>query len=341
MATSRFNLFINDIDISSQIKKAESQESIADWFLHIILEDREPTSKILTEFNNRSVSVRFRVSVTDVEGEEKAPALWRLGQAVSAWRLNEEHDGELILYGTGRLGLEETKDIRSDDNTQNTISGRFTTIESLAGVITNKRTDEGDITWHHGPATELARMNRNADIEFKRTEEVRQVTSPSFVLFLATSAASSYRLLYNSGVSTSDGSLLYSSLVLLPLAVEYFLKYLLIKEFGPLPKKYKNHTLLKLYDALPFPLQRVIGDNFEDELRATGRSGDSHSIRVCLMRFRNAFTAMRYLFDPENANSSLHLQEPNHIIILMCTMNALERVCGGPLNFRRSHQEIV
>ena len=73
---------------------------------------------------------------------------------------------------------------------------------------------------------------------------------------------------------------------------------------------------------------------FKDELGQTGRSPDSHNIRVCLMRFRNAFTAMRYLFDPENANTSIHLQNPNHTIILVCVMNALERACGGPCDFR-------
>ena len=52
------------------------------------------------------------------------------------------------------------------------------------------------------------------------------------------------------------------------------------------------------------------------------------------MRFRNAFTAMRYLFDPENANTSIHLQNPDHMIILVCVMNALERACGGPHYFR-------
>ena len=339
MGTSRLDLFVNGNDTSSQIKKVETHESTTDWFIHATLENREPTSGILADFDNRGVSVKFRFTVTHDEGEEEISSPWRFGRAASAWRLNEEHDGELILYGTGRLGRDGSKDVNLGDDTHHTISGTITAMESVSGVITNERSEEGEITWIRGPSAEFERMVRDAEIEFKRTEEVRRVTSPSFVRFLASSAASSYRLLYDSGISMRDGSLLYSSLVLLPLAVEYFIKYLLIQEFGPLPKEHKTHMLLKLFDALPFPLQRMIGDNFEDEIRKTGRSGDSHNIRVCLMRFRNAFTTMRYLFDPENANTSMHLQEPNHIIILMCTMNALERVCGGLLNFRRAPQE--
>ena len=39
-------------------------------------------------------------------------------------------------------------------------------------------------------------MARDAEIEFEREREVRAVTSPGFVLSLASGAASSYRLLY-------------------------------------------------------------------------------------------------------------------------------------------------
>ena len=339
MGTSRLDLVVNGSDISSQIKKVETHESTTDWFIHTTLENREPTSEILTKLDNRSVSVKFRFTATYDYGEEKFSTPWRIGQAVSAWRLNEEHDGELILYGAGRLGRDGSKDVNLGDDTHHTISGTITAMESVGGVITNERSEEGEITWSQGPSADFERAVRDAEIEFKQTEEVRRVTSPSFVLFLASSAASSYRLLYNSGISMGAGSLLHSSLVLLPLAVEYFIKYLLIQESGPLPKEHKTHMLLKLFDALPFHLQRMVVGNFEEELRKTGRSEDSHNIRVCLMRFRNAFTTMRYLFDPENANKSMHLLEPNHIVILMCAMNALERVCGGPLNFRRAPQE--
>ena len=338
--TSRLDLFVNDNDISSQIKTTNTYESTTDWFVYAILENREPTSGILTEFDNRRVSVKFRFTVTYDEGEEEISSPWHFGRAASAWRLNEEHDGELILYGTGRLGRDESKGSKLDDDTHHTVPATITAAESIGGVITNERSEEGEITLLRGPSAEFGRTVRNAEIEFNRAEEVRSITSPAFVLFLASGAASSYRLLYNSGISMGDGSLLHSSLVLLPLAVEYFIKYLLIREFGPLPKEHKTHMLLKLFDALPFPLQKIIGDNFEDELTKTGRSRDSHNIRVCLMRFRNAFTTMRYLFDLENANTSMHLREPDHIIILMCAMNALEHVCGGTHNFRRTPQEI-
>ena len=340
VGTSRLELFLNDINISSHIKTATTFKSTTDWFVHATLENEEPTSGILTEFNNRSVSVRFRFVLTYGERGEETSYPWHFGRAASAWRLNEERDGELILYGTGRLGRDKPQGTKSDDDTHHTISATVITAESIGGVITNERSEEGEITLLRGPSAESERAVRNAEIEFKRTEEVRLVTSHAFVLFLASSAASSYRLLYNSGISMGDGSLLHSSLVLLPLAVEYFIKYLLIQEFGPLPKEHKTHMLLKLFDALPFPIQKMVNYDFKDELIKTGRPRDSHNIRVCLMRFRNAFTTMRYLFDLENANTSMHLREPDHIIVLMCALNALERVCGGPLNFRGALQEV-
>ena len=101
MGTSRLDLVVNGSDISSQIKKVETHESTTDWFIHATLENREPTSEILTKLDNRSVSVKFRFIATYDYGEEKISTPWRIGQTVSAWRLNEEHDGELILYGAG------------------------------------------------------------------------------------------------------------------------------------------------------------------------------------------------------------------------------------------------
>ena len=328
--SSRFELFVNDEDISPQIKAANAHCSTADWFIHATCEDEEPTSGILSKLDGRSVAVKFRFTMT--RGDEEATSSpWRQGQGVSSWRLNEELDGELIVYGTGRLREDESEDAMPAYDSQETVPVTVTAYESVGGVITNERSSDGEITRFYGPSAEAERVAINEELEIVRAAQVGLVTDPAFVLSLATGAAASNRLLYNSGLGVRDGSLLYSSLVLLPLAVEYFLKYLLIQEYGPLSKEHKNHMLLKLFDALPFSLQKSVCENFEDELRRTGRAGDSHNIRVCLMRFRNAFTTMRYLFDPENANTSLHLQDPDHTIVLVCAMNALERVCGGPL----------
>ena len=294
----------------------------------------------MTGLDGRRVSVKFRlVAERGEEGGEEILFRWRFGKPTLSYRLNEENNGDLILYDTGRLGRDNSKDDASDEDTQHTVTGTIDATETLGGVIVNRRSEDGEITFFRGPSAELQRMARDAEIEVEREREVKSVTSPGFVLSLASGAASSYRLLYNSGIKAGDGSLLRSSLILLPLAVEYFIKFLLVRESGPLLssrllKKYKTHMLLKLFDALPFAIQRRVDDFFKDELGQTGRSPDSHSIRVCLMRFRNAFTVMRYLFDPENASTSIHLQNPNHTIILVCVMNALERTCEGPYDFR-------
>ena len=333
--TSKFDLFVDDNDLSPQIKTVSMYESATDWFVHAVLENGEPTSGVVAGLDGRRVPVKFRFVIDHTEeGGEEILFPWRFGKPTLSYRLNEENSGELILYDTGRLGRDNSEDDVPEEDAQHTVTGTIAVAESVGGVITNQHTAEGEITVFSGPSAEFHRMARDAEIEFEREREVRAVTSPGFVLSLASGAASSYRLLYNSGINAGDGSLLRSSLILLPLAVEYFIKFLLVRESGPLSKEHKTHMLLKLFDALPFSVQRRVDDFFKDELGQTGRSPDSHSIRVCLMRFRNAFTAMRYLFDPENANTSIHLQNPDHMIILVCVMNALERACGGPHYFR-------
>ena len=332
VGTSKVDLFVDDNDLSSRIKTVSMYESAEDWFVHAVLEDGEPTSGVLTGLDGRRRPVKFRFVAE--EGGEEILFPWRFGKPVISYRLNEENNGELILYDTGRLGRDNSKGDASDGDTQHTVTGTIAVAESVRGIITNQRFSEGEITIFSGPSAEFHRMARDAEIEFERGREVKSVTSPGFILILASGAASSYRLLYNSGINMGDGSLLRSSLILLPLAVEYFIKFLLVRESGPLPKEHKTHMLLKLFDALPFSAQKNVDDFFKDELEQTGRSPDSHSIRVCLMRFRNAFTAMRYLFDPEKANTSIHLQNPDHVIVLTCVMNALERACGGPHDFR-------
>ena len=335
VGTSKFELFVDDNDLSSQIKKLNTYESATDWFVHAILENGEPASEALAKLDGRKVPVKFRFVIDHTEeGGKQISYPWHFGRPTLSYRPNEENDAELILYDTGRSGRDRSEDNVPEEDTQHTVTGTIDATESVGGVIVNRRSEEGEITIFSGPSAELGRMARDTEIEIERERKVKAVTSPGFVLSLASGAASSYRLLHKSGVSRGDGSLLLSSLILLPLAVEYFIKFLLVRESGPLSKEHKTHMLLKLFDALPFAIQRRVDDFFKDELERTGRPRDSHDIRVCLMRFRNAFTAMRYLFDPANANTSLHLQHPDHTIVLECAMNALERACGGPHDFR-------
>ncbi len=172
-----------------------------------------------------------------------------------------------------------------------------------------------------------AKAAREAQRLRSHETHVQSLTSPSFVLFLAWSSLSSYRLLYNTGISRSKGELLYSAFIFLPLTIEYFMKYLLIKGPGGFKKEYKNHQLLKLFDFLPFDVQQAIDEEFQSELERIGHS--PRNLRVFLRKSQNAFTALRYLFDPRNAERSSHLLEPENTAVLECVANALERVSKG------------
>ncbi len=149
------------------------------------------------------------------------------------------------------------------------------------------------------------------------------------MLFLANSALSSFRLLYHSGISNQNSQLLYSSLIFLPLATEYFMKYLLVKGTGTFEKKYRIHKQLTLFDFLPPDIQESIENEFKNELENIGRPREYQALRVFLKRSQNAFTAIRYLFDPANAETSKHLLEPENTAILTCLSSALERVSKG------------
>lgn len=168
------------------------------------------------------------------------------------------------------------------------------------------------------------RAAREAQRLRNRETHIRSLTSPSFVLFLARSSLSSYRLLYNTGTSHSKGELLYSAFIFLPLTIEYFIKYLLIRGPAGFKNDYKNHRLLRLFDFLPFDIQRAIDEEFQSELKKIGHS--SRNLRVFLRKSQNAFTAVRYLFDPRYAERSSHLLEPENTAVLECVANALERV---------------
>ena len=215
--TSKFDLFVDDNDLSPQIKTVSMYESATDWFVHAVLENGEPTSGVVAGLDGRRVPVKFRFVIDHTEeGGEEILFPWRFGKPTLSYRLNEENSGELILYDTGRLGRDNSEDDVPEEDAQHTVTGTIAVAESVGGVITNQHTAEGEITVFSGPSAEFHRMARDAKIEFEREREVRAVTSPGFVLSLASGAASSYRLLYNSGINAGDGSLLRSSLILSP-----------------------------------------------------------------------------------------------------------------------------
>ena len=173
------------------------------------------------------------------------------------------------------------------------------------------------------------RATREAQLQFSQEAEIRAVTSPEFILFLANSALSSYRSLHNTGLSSNNYELLYSSFIFLPLSIEYFIKYLLLRSTGSFEDKYKVHRLLELFDYLPFDLQKSVDAEFKNELEEIGRERSFQNLRVFLKKSQNAFTALRYLFDPRNARTSTHLLRPENIAVLTCVANAAERVSKG------------
>ena len=124
----------------------------------------------------------------------------------------------------------------------------------------------------------------------------------------------------------NNNELLYSSLIFLPLAVEYFIKYLLVRGTEEVKKEYKTHKLLALFDYLPFDVQKSVDSEFKNELEKIGRERTDQELRVFLIKSQNAFTAIRYLFNHENATTSRHLLRPENIAVLTCVSNALERV---------------
>ena len=155
---------------------------------------------------------------------------------------------------------------------------------------------------------------------------VKGLTSPNFLLFLANSARSTYRLLYNEGMSQGNGESVYAAMIFLPLSIEYDLKYMLYKRTGSFNKEYEKHHLLRLFDYLPFDLQDAIVREFRNELEAIGRDRAFQELRVFLKSTENAFTVLRYLFDPKYARRSMHLLEPDTTAVLTCVSVAIERV---------------
>ena len=308
------DLVIDGNDISHYVGPwAKCEESRAEWTVHTELIVNQATPAILRPLNNRNVSVEFRFKTKAGFGP------WRSGFAEVAWRLTEMGNEELILHGIGRLN--KAQSTAKFERGPVTVQGT----KFITGKVIHKE-EEVEATIGIVEEDPQQKAIREAQFQLAQEAEIQAVTSPGFVLFLANSALSSYRSLYNAGISHNSSELLYSSFIFLPLSIEYFIKYLLLKSTGSFKDKYKNHRLLALFDFLPFDIQKSIDGEFKNELEGVGRERTSQDLRVFLKKSQNAFTAIRYLFDPRNAKTSRHLLRPENIAVLTCVSNAIERV---------------
>ena len=309
------DLIIDGSDISHYVGLgATCEENLAEWTVHTELICNEFTSGILRPLKNKNVRIKYRARGKVGIGP------WRSGLAVVTWRLTEMGNEELIVHGVGRLDK-----VKSTTKTTGApVTTKVAKIKLIGGKVIQREEEIGTITFVEDDPQRKA--VRKAQLRHAEELQIQAITSPEFVLFLANSALSSYKLLRGVGESHQNSELLYSSLIFLPLAIEYYMKYLLLKRAGTFRDEYKIHKLLALFDFLPFALQNSIDEEFKNELENIGRERTFEDLRVFLKKSQNAFTAIRYLFDPQNAKTSRHLLEPQNIAVLMCVSNALERV---------------
>ena len=309
------DLIIDGRDISQYVTPPVTcEESTAEWTVHTELIINGVTSNILPQLKNNNVSIKYRLRNKGMIGP------WRSGLGMVTWRLTEKGIEELILHGVGRLDMEKPR----TKGTSAPVTAKVEMTTTLGGKVIERKEDTGTITFIEEDPKQKA--IRDAQLLLAEEAEIKTITSPDFVLFLANSALSSYRLLHEAGVSHQNSELLYSSLIFLPLSTEYFIKHLLIKRMGPLKNKHKIHKLLTLFDFLPFDLQKAIDEEFKNELENIGRQRTYQDLRVFLRKTENAFTVIRYLFDAKTAETYRHLLKPDNIAVLMCVSNALERV---------------
>lgn len=313
------DLIIHGNDISPHMGSGVSvSESRRGWLIHTTIPRNEVTAGILQPLNEKRISVRFRMTPKTRNGEPiKFP--WRTGTGFLSWRKLKTEDEELILCGIGPLSQREP----TSKSASGPIAGTVERAVSVGGRIVQSEQTEATITVVAQTKEEIAA--RIAFLEDKEAAEVRAITSPSFVLFLANSVRAAYRLLYDAGMANQSGKWLYASMILLPLAIEYDMKYLLYKAVGRFKDEYKTHKLLRLFDCLPEGIQGEIVGEFKNELENIGWQRDSPDLRVFLMQTQVVFNVLRYPFDPENATSR-HLLEPDITAVLTCVSTALERV---------------
>ena len=308
------DLIIDGNDISKYVGDwFDSDETLADWIIHTELVCNKVTGDVLRPLNNSNVLVKYRLRFGEVPGP------WCNGSAVITWRVTEGGNEELILHGIGRLDKEKS----TDSGTNAPVTAKVTVTTLVGGKAIRQEEDVATATFHKDPEQKAIMEEQ---LRLAAESEIHAITSPEFVLFLANSAMNSYRLLHHEGGMRNSSQFFYASLIFLPLAIEYFLKYLILNRLGTLKKEHKDHKLLKLFDFLPFELQGAIIEEFKNELQSIGREKHFQDLRVFLARTQNAFTAIRYLYELGHAQRSRHLLSPDNVAALTCVANALERV---------------
>ena len=311
---ARVELVVGGHDISQHIEQFFCEEDRVQWIVYVNLAHNGDTSVALQPLNLKKVHVRYRFG----NGTSNGP--WCSGQAEVIWRRVDMDDEDLILHGTGLLHRSPSP-VRTPHPP---IEVMMTEGVSIEGVVVQQRIASATISFPEEDPQEKA--FREEQIRLVQEAEIRSITRPEFVLFMATSALSSHRLLYESAMSRRNPEVLHSSLIFLPLAIEYFIKYLLVQRSGSIEREYRTHKLLVLFDLLPLDVQRSIEEGFERRLEVTQMEKPPANLRVFLKKTQDAFTALRYLFDIQNAKSSRHLMEPGNTAILRVTAEALEYV---------------
>ena len=223
------------------------------------------------------------------------------------------------MHGRGRLKKDQSG-VKSDKTTVTARVARETLVE---GRVVHREEEEGTITFMQDPKR---RAEREEELRLGDEEQIQAITSPDFVLFLASSAELSYHVLHDLGEPQHVREVTYASFIFLPLAMEYYLKYLLIKNYGEIKREHEIHNLLRLFDFLPFTMQASIEEAFRGELEKIGREGTSENLRVFLLKSKDAFTVIRYLYEPKFARHYRHLVGPDNIALLTCVLNAVSQV---------------
>ena len=310
-----FDLVIDGNDVSQYVcSVTQTDESRAGWVVHTELTCNHVTSGILAPLDGRKVCVKYRLRAGG------SPGPWRSGEAEVHWRVTPMGVGELIVYGRGRLSREE-----SGERTEaRSITAKVSRLTLVEGRVIQKEEDEGTITFVKEDPKD--RNAREEQLQLADEAQIQAITNPEFILFLASSARLTYNLLYDLGIPQHDRKVTYASFIFLPLAIEYYLKYLLFMIGRELKKEHQIHKLLRLFDFLPFDVQESVENAFRNEVEEIGRDGTRENLRVLLMKSQDAFTAIRYLYDPRYAREYRHLLKPDNIALLTCVLNAVEHV---------------
>ena len=195
------DLIIDGIDISEFVDEwANCKETRAEWTVRTGLISNNHTAGVLAPLTNqfgqsaRNVWVEYRLRVSGRFDP------WNSGYASITWRLGETGKEELILHGVGRLEKEKA----TQHETSRPVSAKIVLTTSVGGEIIQKDESLGTITF--GETNSILKEQREEHIRLIQESEINAFTSPEFVLFLADSANSSFRLLYTEGFShRNDG----------------------------------------------------------------------------------------------------------------------------------------